>query len=603
MSVGPSGLGDAIRDLQQLLLELPETIARALHPTTPRPSPAAPGSPPRAGGPDGLRDLAGLFRFAGSFGLVRTFLPNFTRFAASLGRATESLSEIAGLRPAFRGLFAPRDRPRTPWLGVPRRDADPVQRGAGPSHLVEILARRWASLAGSVFGRAGLLPGGMTWPGYLGRQLTSLFTQGLGRALGGVRGVLGGVAASAVLGPQLASRLAAQIASIQSFIGGRAFATTFGVGVQSAVAAALARFRAGVTPRPAPAAGMNWGAIGAALARGLAGFRAAHPGLFNAASFLPSGMTWQGYIGRQLASLVTQGLGRALGAGQSALGGSFVRAVLGRQLSSRLSAQISNLQSYIQGRAFQTVLGVNVHQAVGAALGRFQALLTPRAAPPAGGMNWMAVGMGLARGLAAAAPFVGLFALARDARGLAESRNERNRGLMLSNAPILNAMTLLDIYEQGRNIRLGRATQETAVALTRSVRDMREAFFGFDVAMTNLSNRLGLVGAGFGRSAGNLLSAIGRGVDAVFNAIDPGGGLSQRLGQGLFWGGLGAAGGFAVGGPWGAAIGGALGFAVGVALPPPANANRDFDPWGQQIRRIGESGFFRAPRRVPLPRF
>jgi hypothetical protein len=219
-------------------------------------------------------------------------------------------------------------------------------------------------------------------------------------------------------------------------------------------------------------------------------------------------------------------------------------------------------------------------------------------------IEWAGVGNTIARGftrtLSAAGGGIEVltagFAAARAMGHYAEGLNASNRRFSGFSPAAALAFANLDFGQIGRDVRFGQGTGHTSAALANSVNQARESWQPFDIAATNLSNRVGVFGSGFNTGAGNLASLPSRAFDWAANQVDPTGGLAWTPGKVAFYSfwttGLTAIGGGlgsiipGLGTAAGAGIG--LGIGLGTSalaeLVAPAPAAQDF--WGDWARDV-----------------
>jgi hypothetical protein len=568
-------LTDAINALREALLQLPQGIAGVLNVPYHVPAPQVPQAP-KFGTGDAGKLLGGLVRTAGG-DLLHRFVPGFTGFLESVHEAGDALREIAGLKMAYR---AARGIPPIGGGHTPGQTGTPTTPGTPAIGDLDF----------EQFGRSFI--------GVIGRSVNAFFDAARGRQFGAT---------------------AAQPPGAHGGVAGVAAAAT-ALDVQRLIAAALGRggphgaraTRAGITPTifqaigPRPAPRPTFLQAMAQRVAPLAAAAAPHLG-----AILPPGMNFQGYLGRQLSGLFTRALNAGLFNTRGLLGGRTIQNLLGPQVAAGLANRVAALQTYVQGRAFQAMLGVNVHQAVVGGLAQFQRLIVqPRPTAPA--MNWVAVGSALARGLVAVAAPAGAFlAIGKGTEALAENRLARTRWMGGVDPRAGLGLVELEMGSLSRSLRIARETGATTASLARQINVMRESWLGWDTFVTGFGNRMGSFWAGFSGVFGGLLSAVGRAGTAAMNFLDPSGWVSGQAGQ---WAGVvgaaaggaffGARIGGAFGGVPGAIVGGLLGGAgLGLAAwfnKPDEKLPPNFvDQWAAEFHHRLALGPARPLRRVP----
>ncbi len=136
----------------------------------------------------------------------------------------------------------------------------------------------------------------------------------------------------------------------------------------------------------------------------------------------------------------------------------------------------------------------------------------------------------------AASVAVGFAALVRQMTTFAESVVEGNRGLARWNGAIASAYIGLAIGDFRRNVRLGRATQGSAITAAHAVDQMRDDFMGVNILRANVQNRAAGFAASFAGGVGADLSKFADRVNAKIEQVDPQGLVSAGAGAGLWEG-------------------------------------------------------------------
>lgn len=178
-----------------------------------------------------------------------------------------------------------------------------------------------------------------------------------------------------------------------------------------------------------------------------------------------------------------------------------------------------------------------LRQSIGRRRGTHAARIAARAATasPVGSMqataSTAARGAAVMAGGAALIRFAGAVGLAiaaiegaaYAARTFAESVLEGNRRLASYNGAIASAYGQLELHDTFRTLDLAHRTSGTSVELVRAINDLRNATQESNVGFTNLSNRLGTLGAGFnaGFLGDSALGGVSRTLDEIVAQIPP----------------------------------------------------------------------------------
>jgi hypothetical protein len=248
------------------------------------------------------------------------------------------------------------------------------------------------------------------------------------------------------------------------------------------------------------ATGLNggWPGFQAVFSGFVANFRRAYQ---NPAGGIPFG------AGGQAGAMASQVVGAA-GAGYSAVAkaASLIATRVGSGVTAAIQARASGASGLGAARAFAGGVGGLAGGALGAALG----------------------GGSLVVGVATA------FAdLVVKMRAFAEGVVESNRGLSRYNGAIASGYIGLAVHDFHREIRMGRATQDTALTAVRAVDHMRDDWFAVDALQANVTNRIGGFAAAFSGGIGAGLAGPANGVGGWLDRVDPKGMVSAGTGAGL----------------------------------------------------------------------